>query len=395
MKKWLAALAILIPALAWSQVQTPYLAPAPIGTNISALQNYNLGSLYKFQAAIARANSGGAPVKVAFYGDSLTGGALSGTGTTPQYRLNGFVPALAAILNAGGHPATWANAFGNACSGACSASSPGVWDSRLAGTGGFSTDASGVLTIGGLTSFTSVAGTLSFTTGVSTNTCDLWYYDAGTQTFTTNVDGGTTISTVTGGASGQLQKANITYALGPHTVNIVWVNGNLHVIGFDCWDSTLNQMKFYNFGIGGAVAATLNTTGTVYAPLTALEKIAPDLTLVTIGTNDWAAGNWTQAYNTALQGVITGAQLSGDVILFSPPPSATAITAQANQALYVQNMAGLALANNVPYIDIFDTFGTQAKMSTNSMSGDNYHPNTKGYLFWAGYLAQAFSTIFQ
>ena len=351
-------------------------------------------ALYKFRAAIARQAEGGAFAKVLFVGDSTTSGALSNA-TLANYRPNSFPAKLAALLTAKGMPACMTNALGNAVGLQGLNQNPGYWDSRLSGSGQFATIAAPNLGIGGLLlgMATSGAGTISFSPGVSTDTSDIYWFKQG-AVFTVNVDGGGAIATLTGDGSQTAAKTTVSYAEGVRTINLVQVSGTGNFGGFDAYTAATPQIHLLNAGSGGATAANLAAAGT-YNPGAWYSLIAPDLSVISIGINDWISGTTPAAFSASLQTIITNCQASGDVILMTPFPSATSQASLAAQGALVQVMLSLAATNNILVIDENYNLVSKTAMTTNGLGADVNHPNGIGTAVIARDIAAAILQVIQ
>jgi lysophospholipase L1-like esterase len=344
---------------------------------IKSLQSFLMQNLYKFRVALARQATGGAVVTVACVGDSTTAGALSDA-DSGNYRMNSWPKILADLLSTAGYPSSSSNAFGASEGPADAGGPPGSWDSRIAGTGSFGA-VSGVMTLGGgmFGQASAAAGTLSFTPGVSTDTCDIWYYDQG-AVWTTNIDGGATISTITGGNTLIFKKATISYAAGAHVINLVWSSGLGNVVGFDAYTAAVPKMRIWNFGAGGYISGHLSANW-VWGPLVVIGAVAPDLTIISIGINDWAQGIPIATYTSNVQTFITKCLLSGSVILMTPFPSDASVSPLATQAQFITAMQSLATLNNVAYVDENFNLVSKARMTAVGLGSDVNHPNNLGY----------------
>ena len=333
--------------------------------------------LYKFRAALARQQTGGAFCKVAFIGDSTTAGGIS-SGTVNQYRINSFPSVLATLLSNAGYPSASSNAFGNGAAASGVGQTYGIWDSRLSGTGSWVLQPSNFLGVGGnlLGTASASAGTLTFTPGISTDSCDIYYYDQA-GVFTVNVNGGATITTVTGTSTSTIKKTTVTFTAGVNVINLVWVSGGINIGGFDAYTSTTPQIHLLNFGSNGATASSLSTNASGYAPPNWYTFIASDLTIISLGINDWSTSVSVSSYTNALQSLITLASVSGDVILMSPFPSALSVST--NQAAYVTAMRGLAQTNNIKFIDENYNLVDKVTMTARGLGSDTLHPNGIGH----------------
>jgi lysophospholipase L1-like esterase len=332
-------------------------------------------SLYKIRAAIGRQSTGGSAAKIVFLGDSTTMGELSDA-TLANYRPNSFPAKLASLLTATGVSSAMTNAFGNG--GFANGTSVGYVDSRLSGTGSAALLSGSDIGAGGLMlGVINATGVLSFAPGATSDTVDIYYLDS-TGVFTVNVDGGATLSTVTMTATNTVKKVTVSYTAGVRTVNVVWVSGSFFIGGFNCYTLAAKTIQLLNLGSGGSTAVVL-AGNAAYAPKKWIELIAPDLTVISLGINDWIAGNSQAAFSAALQTLITSSRISGDVVLMTPFPSATSQASLASQAAYCATVKALAISNGIQCIDENANLVSKSLMTTNGLGSDANHPNGLGY----------------
>ena len=182
-----------------------YAVQGGIDTQLTGVQlnayayNADPRKFYNLRAALARAATGGAFVKVALLGDSQTNGYGADV-SQANWRKSSWPAQLATQLAALGIPACQTNAFGNATK--TLNVQPNQADGRLTQSGGFATLADTLYMLGGCAfSNYASAGTLSFSPGVSTDTVDLYWVDTPASQFTVNI-GGATLFTGTGVGTG-------------------------------------------------------------------------------------------------------------------------------------------------------------------------------------------------
>lgn len=333
--------------------------------------------LLKFRRALKRQENGGAFVRFALVGDSTTAGAISGAVSSDNRPLC-WGARLAALLTEGGMPACMTNAIGNAQGATGGGIAFNNWDSRLSSTGAFAVASSNQMAGGLSTSTPGSAGSVSFTPGVSSDTVDLYFYDQ-TGSFNVNVDGGATIQTVALTNTSLPRKVTVTYPAGVHTINVVWVSGTFNFLGFDAYTAASPQVHLLNLGSGGATATTLSANATAFDPIRWYRFFAPDLSIISLGINDWIAGTALSTYTTNLQTIITACLLSGDVILMTPFPSQISQATLANQALYVAAVRALAAQNGLLLIDENANLISWDAMNARSLTSDVNHPNGAGH----------------
>lgn len=354
-----------------------YSPPMITGGSVSNTTNLAATQLYKLRAALARQATGGAFVKVALIGDSTTAGAISDP-TLTNYRPFSWGAKLATMLTAAGVPACMTNAIGNAQGAAGSGSSFGTWDGRLTSVG--SVVCTPNTMIGGVSCGLFTGQTQSFAPGVSTDTVDLYFVDQ-VGTFTVNIDGGASLGTTTMTNSGLPRKVTVSYTAGVHTINVVWASGPalFNFLGFDAYTAASPQVHLLNLGSGGAQVQTLAANVNPYDPIPWTKFIAPDLSIISLGINDWIAGTTQPNYVGPLQVIVNACLLSGDVILMTPFPSDAGQAPLATQAQFVASMRSLAQSNGLQLIDENYNLVSKAVMTARGLGSDVNHPNGLGH----------------
>lgn len=220
---------------------------------------------------------------------------------------------------------------------------------------------------------------LQFTPTGIWDTCIVYYAIFGSGgVLSVGIDGGSTSTANSSGSDGIGTLTKTTTVPGVHTVNIKYVSGGaVFIAGVECYNSKISQLQIMTAGWGGATTINVADATKAYGPLPTLKIVAPDLTIIATGINDWASLTNITSFNTAYQAFITGAKLSGDVICLIPPPSSTGVATQANQDIYANAIRILAAANNIPVIDIYDLFQTYS--TSIALYSDTLHPNGLGY----------------
>lgn len=235
-------------------------------------------------------------------------------------------------------------------------------------------------TLGGL-AYTALTATnaLSFTPTGIVDTFIVYYVIASTTgTISVAIDSGSATNQVTTG-SPAVGKVTVTAtAPGIHTCNIKYVSGSfVSIVGIEAYNSQISQLQVMNAGWGGANTPNIAETFANYAPLPALKFVAPDLTIIATGVNDWAGAVNINTFTTAYQAVITAAKISGDCVALIPPPSNPGQIPQATQDIYANAIRALAASNNIPTIDIYARFVSYS--ASTGLYFDNLHPNGPGY----------------
>ncbi len=346
--------------------------------------------LYKFRAALGRQATGGAPVKIACCGDSITAGALSDA-SPGNYRKNSWPKLLADYLTAAGYPASSANMFCANAGSQAGGQSPGLWDNRLSSTGGWATITATFFLFGGMTMYNAGSiGTIVATPGtlpIAVDTCDIWFFDQGAVwTATASSGGGNSPLTITGGNTVFVRKVTLTFtATTTPVTTLSWVSGSGSVIGFNFYSSTTSQIQILNGGSGGTMSSTTNAVSAIptdpnLSYYGMAQHLAPDLTIINWGANDSNAGQMPiDTFKSNIQTFITGMQVSGDVILMTFCPWNLSTNSLAVQAPYLQALADLAVSNGISLIDENFNLVSKATMTANGLGSDAIHPNNIGH----------------
>jgi lysophospholipase L1-like esterase len=331
----------------------------------------------KFAAALAARAAGTRNAKLALVGDSTVRG--NGSATTTGQALNGWGPQLSDLLTNGGLPSGWSNIFG---AGNVTLSS---YDARIVNGWGLSA----AETFGGKR-FTGATGTVSFTPQkldgslIPFDTIDFWIIkNTGLGTFDVNVDGGATIQTISNAnATPLFTKVTVTVpgGLTTHTINCVRSTLTVFINGIDCYTAATKQVSIWNGGRSGWMASDfIADQSSVDRALPALGTLAPDLTIISTGINEWESGQDTGTMVSAISTIADTAAVSGDVVLATPVPSSTAVAAVATQDTYVAAIRALAASRRYRLIDNYALFGSYATANANGWMTDTKHPNGTGY----------------
>lgn len=355
-------------------------AALPLSSDQNASLKVRAASqLRKFRTAIANVKAGQANCKVLCLGDSTTFGDGSNNSGTGDLKPLNYPTQLTAMMNAAGINAHCNSFMGY---GSVAFTNNANNDSRISAGAGWTTFGSASPTLGATLWEQPGPGTaaLSFTPKVNVDTFVVYYITAsGNGTFTVDINGGSTTSQSTNSANG-FGTVTKTGTLGANTLNIKYTSGGtIFILGVEAYDSSKKWVDFINSGWSGAKASDLANNGSFFAPLAAFSYVAPDLTIIMDGINDWGNSVSLSTYQTNMQSLITKGQASGDVILVSPAPSFTSQAPIATQLGFVNIMAQLAVTNNIPFIDWYNRMGPQASNTAMYWTGNGLHPNMLGY----------------
>jgi lysophospholipase L1-like esterase len=365
------------------------------------------------RAGIARVRSGRGIMKSLYIGDSTTMGlyALSNgsTGARPYCIAN----CVAKILNqrysgygaTSGAPISHAESFfsDNYVSSLANVT---AYDTRLAfsGTWVLSTD---LFFAAGTFVSASSGATLSFTPAIAFDTIDIYYITAPTySSFTVNINGGSTLATVTTNIAASLLKTTVSCTAGTagaNTVKIVAGSGSYNEIaGIAVRLSTAPAIEHYNGGASGTTAAgQASTSGAPFNTVNGIPVVAPDVTHICLDINNINGSTQSSAlaalpaWQTAIGTLITAGQGTGDVILRTGNPIGQAAGTNGAAAVYYAAYYQLALQYNVPLIDISARWQSYAITDPIMPYGDDsvsgyLHPTAVGYYDIAAAIADCF-----
>lgn len=358
-----------------------------LGSESTPTSGYlNLGADYlpHYAAKVAQVIAGTSRCRVMCLGQSNTSGTGAGTGPN---------------LTIGGNAFAWPKKLADALT---AVGIPAIHNGMRAGsmgTGG--TDAYVTLGSGwannGLNSIagaayknTSTTNSLSFAPVGAFDSLKPWYVRApGFDTFTYNVDGGSTLATVNANGANAMLSSTATVALGTHTVNLqrTGVGADCDIPLIETWNSASPAVEFYNAGWSGANWGTIGTASQVWSSLNFLGTFAPDLTILADGSNDQADGTSESTFKANVQTIIDKAKLSGDVILISSTPyDESGITGgQAQRYVQAGWFRDLARTNSATLVDLSQLMGTytyangRGWIGPGPSGGNALHPSAPGY----------------
>lgn len=339
--------------------------------------------------ALTAVKAGTRNAKIAFVGDSTMRGQTQGGGTT---QIPNAVPAkAAAALQTMGFAAGAQNAFGVGLG-------PPLdnYDSRFVTTG-LPLATTGQDPPGGQAwRLTKTGDKLSFTPSTPCDTGDFYwtYATASGNAFTLDIDGGTATPVTANGSATTINKTTLTTALGMHTFNAAWVSGDVRIVGFDCYNSSVKQISCWNFGLGGSSSGTWTNATTSWSRLRGvMEGYAPDLVILSLGINDWRTSVSVATYTSQMQTLIDQVRSTyankADLILETSVWDGGSTGNAANQAQYMQAVRDLAIANDLPVIDT--AFVWQSYVVSNMLGrySDTVHNAIVGHTERGGRSAQA------
>jgi len=338
--------------------------------------------LRKFQVALAKVMAGTANARIAFIGDSTMVGAYADgvnayNGNRPssppllfQSNINKRrdigVTGASLFCDAGTKP-------GNA--------SLALYDTRV--QYGVSWFTNLQLTGTGGKLIASIAGalgsaadeTLTFTPIEAFDTVDVyWRKVAGNGTFTIDV-GGAVLATCAGSGTEVYQKTTVTKAASTGLVNLIrTATGSCFIGAIVCYNSTVKEIEVYHQGYSGSSSVEWSFSNATYSPINSIPAYSPDLTFINLGLNDTLTN--LKTYETNLTAVVNAALTTGDVVLVLCTPREVGKVAVQEQLR--QRVINIAYNLNVPYIDLYNRFGS-IDLSPSFYNTDNLHLLKIGY----------------
>lgn len=353
-------------------------------TQIANFNNSTALLMPKFRAAIGNTKAGGGNTRIVTVGDSITAGAYSNGSGSGDWRNNSWPTQLARMFASSGVPAV-ANSF----MGFSIANNDGRITFGSSWAIGLTT--AGNTTVGGpFLTGTNATNAANFTPTAAVDTFKVWYptlATAGTMSYAIN--GGSTTNIVETGASG-FTSTTINPTLGINTISFKYVTGNfVDIAGVEAWNSQIPCVNIVNAGWNGATTTNYADATQAWSPGNHISSLAPDLTIIALGLNDFLISNSIPVATTKanIQILITNALTTGDVVLLCENPAEVATTVPlATQAQYWQAVKDLATSNNIGLVSIFDRwvsyeFSSVAPISYYMGGGfpANLHPVGKGY----------------
>ncbi|MBV9858747.1 MAG: hypothetical protein JO038_01375 [Alphaproteobacteria bacterium] len=380
--------ALLSAALLTGSAQAGSTFPSSNTSNGGSIFNLDSTKLKNWRKALARVRAGTGRATLLIEGDSTTSGAGAGSsGTTDMVgaRAKSVVPDLASILSKQYGLAVSDNSFiGDQGCYYVSGVALSAYDTRISYSSAFYLSSIG--TLGGyLIGYGNAgAGTLSFTPAGAIDTIKILSVKntgAGGGSFTVNVDGGSSLGTVTTTGSGAVGADTFTVTKGTHTINMVASNnGGFYFLGIIAFDSTTPAVDIIGVGNWGSVVS--QHVGNIYGwdPLSVLKNnIVPDLDIINLTINDSNNNTGLAAYQTNMQTLITGVHAAGDVVLMAGAPSNTTQATNGTLDQYIGALASLASSNAVPLLNLKQRWQSYAAMNPVFPYYDSVHPGVLGY----------------
>lgn len=332
------------------------------------------------RAKLAAVRNGTGNLKLLCIGDSTTNGTGDTTAATiPQN--NAWPARLVSMLNSRGI-VNAANGIG-----VPPAHSGGTNDTRW--TLGNWVNGAGAQGFGSVANWqaTNPASPIVFAwnqTG-SVDTFDVWFLGGpGAGTITCTATGGTPVVVNTGALSlGYYKLTCIAAAAATSNTVSITCTGGCTFAAVDPYLSTGGTLRVGNVGMGASNTDNWCYTGGAAGSngIDMQKAYGADLTVIMLGINDNTGLVPVSRFLTNIATLTAAAQLTGDVIIGSVVPTnpATfpATTTWESQAMPL--LKSQAAQANVPYVDIYNRFGSWTQANALGMMFDALHPNNLGY----------------
>lgn len=222
-------------------------------------------------------------------------------------------------------------------------------------------------------------GTLSFTPGASFDTIKVWWLrQSGAGSVTVNVDGGSSLGTITGNGSTSVQSTTYTVTAGTHTVNIVGpTGGDLFIIGIETYTAGTTAIRINNYGLTGSSVSQWVDDTNAWDTLKVLRAFAPDLTIINLTINDIKDGiTSTSSYAANMATLIAALRESGDVLIMV----GNRVSSGNDTDIRYQSFVNALMTVGTIMFSVPTRWGSYAQAVTSGfMSGDGTHPGDAGY----------------
>ncbi len=344
--------------------------------------------LKRWRSKLSRVRSGVANQKarICFIGDSITEGAWAGGGSGPgtvfDWATKGYVRRIQDQLTA---------IYGDVGTGFMpsyysAASSPkwsftGTWN-YINGYGGIA-DKAMTTTINGDNAtfeFNGTGITIVYTKHMFAGT--FTYSVDGSAPVTVNANNATMVAGVTLDITGLSQGDHSVVLTNTSSDKLILtgaipIKGSSGVIVNQC---ALNGSKTAEHALSASLDCSINA-------------LQPDLTIISLTTNDFGDQTPIDTFKANLQAIITRAKQFGDVALTSVGMSAASLAIP--QSEYFQAVRDLARINDVAFLDLASRWGGNATYAsaTLGLMTDGVHPNDFGHRDIASFIISAITQV--
>lgn len=337
----------------------------------TAIRKPSVTSLPRVRKARAGILQGSIFAYAAMLGDSNTMGWAS----LPSYshrRRNSYPAVMAKLLRE--YNATHENGFGRAL---VEATNYGYYDPRAVIGAGWTP--TGPTSLGGEMWVTTGDGSsYSFTPDIPWDVVDVWFACDAAAEVSVGVDGQMVAHSIAGGA---IQKVTFTAAqIANQTLRIVGTTV-ARMIGWNCRNSALPGLSVLNMGRAGWRSDNYANATQWYSPANALAAIAPAVSYVMLGLNDFNQNRSPVGFATSMATLADKIEAAGsDAVLMVPmTPGTPAAERTYPWRQYREAIYDLASDRALPLIDVGLRLGDYATAFAQGFITDELHPNIYGY----------------
>jgi lysophospholipase L1-like esterase len=357
------------------------------GSTVSTVSTVSTFTKPYWHRAKAQVRAGVRDRKLALLGDSIIygyGSSLAGVGAAIH---------LANILGNNGIPSALGMSVPNIPSGLGTDARWGV------GTGWTQGVDTGLGWGGANPSYSSTgagAGTLFFIPGNDTlyDSFDIYYVnDPAYGSFQVGATGGS-LTTITCSGTAGVGKTTITAgsASSINAVGFGTVTTGCTILGVEPWLSTQPKLRIATLGAEGTTAASwiLPSSPTGFGPLNCITAYAPDVTIISLGTNDATFSTSVATFLSNLLTLASTCAATGDVFIMSSVPSNQSNTGAPNEIFYAAALPAFCATHGYGYIPLQESWGSAAAYALLNPLGyyfDTVHPTDTGYADYADFIA--------
>lgn len=249
----------------------------------------------------------------------------------------------------------------------------GTWTGVRASTAAVGPDNAHVST-------TDTAATLAFGASTTVGKFFLHYLQQPNGgTFRYSVSGGATTDINTDGTLGyQVLEIN-----GPGTLNITIVSAGsagVLICGCEVRNTVAGQVVLHKLGSGGARASHFSDMGAGYLEA-AYQSLAPDVVVITLGTNDQAGGVGLSTFRGQVANIVNRIHTTmplTDILLLGPGPNNTSASYPITS--YIEQLYDLASELDCAFVDLISGFGPYNDALARGLFIDAVHPSEAGGL---------------
>jgi lysophospholipase L1-like esterase len=175
-------------------------------------------------------------------------------------------------------------------------------------------------------------------------------------------------------------------------LHLAWAAGGVSLVGLACRLAAEREITILNAGIGGGQAADQLGEHPMHGPQRWISHLAPDLTIVDFGINEYLRGVAPAAYRASLEAIVATARRSGEVLLKTFIPCGRPGGGHPETA-YLDHVRELAARQDIPLLDIHARWGTYAAGRAKGWYSDRWHGSVAGYLAVAEAVAEAVALL--